>query len=68
MLRACYQRVTLPGTQTTPERAVYVAYDAILAAEDLDPHSGAPNTLLHLAGGLTFAVTETSAELFERVD
>lgn len=68
MLRVCYQRVTIPGTPHAADRTVYVAHDAILAAEELDPNSGAPNTLIHLAGGLTFAVAETCAELFERVD
>lgn len=65
MLRVCYQRVTLPGTRATADRAVYVAIEKVVAIEELDPHSGAPNTMLHFPGGLTFAVRETTDELFQ---
>jgi hypothetical protein len=64
MLRIQYHRVTLPGTQASPDRTAFVFREAVLAIEELHPGGGEANALLHLANGSLLAVRETAEQLF----
>ena len=59
-----YLMLTLPGTVTTDDRAVYVRRDAVEMVRELDPLAGAPNSVVRLASGVELAVRETSTDLF----